>query len=434
MKYLHQIKKYVTASSLFFKRENSLYILSNVLIAFIGMVRSVYFMKQLDFKSLGFLLIFQTTLVFVSYFQLGLLNGGFRIYCEGDERKNETINNTINTYLLMLIGLASLWFLGNLLIYGLQRDPLFIYFSLLTGIAMISKNWMSNIYIAQGKLGALNRLTVTTQLLSLAAMFSIHIIGFWGALLSLAIPNLLFPVYAFWKDAAFRLTRPEFKIAVIRNIWVYGLIPFIVGIAAQFYVQIERWSIVSFLGLESLGKLYLPFFISGIIVLVPSSVLQIFFPKAIKAYAQDKNAFSAIVRNHLLVLLTYLVIAVLGIWLLLAPVTAWIFPQHLVGIPYCYLILPGIIAIQLCDNLSLIFNTVVKMWPMFWAHVSSLALLFICVLLGRWNHAFSLTFICLVKSFTGIYLLGFQWFAYLYLKRKNKLISMQPAAIQAQTE
>lgn len=434
MKYLQLIKKYVTANALFFKRENSLYILSNILIAFIGVLRSVYFMKQLDFKALGFLLIFQTTLVFVSYFQLGLLNGGFRIYCEGDLRKNETINNTINTYLLMLIGLASLWFLGNLAIYGLQRDPLFIWFSLITGIAMISKNWMSNIYIAQGKLAALNRLTVTTQLLSLAAMFSIHLIGFWGALLSLAIPNLLFPLYAFWKDAAFRLTKLEFKITVIRHIWIYGLIPFIVGIAAQFYVQIERWSIVSFLGLESLGKLYLPFFIAGIIVLVPSSVLQIFFPKAIKAYAQDKNAFAAVVRNHLLILLTYLSIAVLGIWLLLEPVTAWIFPQHLVGIPFCYLILPGVIAIQLCDNLSLIFNTVVKMWPMFWAHLSSLALLFVCVLLGVSNHLFSLTFICIVKSLTGIYLLGFQWFAYLYLKRKNKLLFTLSAAISIETE
>ena len=85
--------------SFLLKNKNSLYfIIVNIIVAFLGFVRSFVFMKFLNFEELGLLTLIKTGAMFVGFFQIGLINGGYRIVALKKANLTEKTNNVIFSY------------------------------------------------------------------------------------------------------------------------------------------------------------------------------------------------------------------------------------------------------------------------------------------------------------------------------------------------
>jgi O-antigen/teichoic acid export membrane protein len=390
-----------------------MYILINVFISMLGFVRSFFMMKFFDFYDLGLLTILQTVIMFLGFFQLGLLNGGYRLFCLNDGKINKDVNDTINTFLLILTLISVVLCFLALIIDRVSDNVDILFIGVLIGILSISKNWITNVLIATVKLKDLNFLNVVTSFLSLLLVFLIPVIGYWGAVLSLIITPIFFVGFALYKYPDLRPTRIFFELKFVKYILTFGFIPFVAGIFTLVNTQIERWSITELLGVESLGKYYLAFFISGIFIIIPSSLNSLFFPQAMNAYhIKDKSRFDRIIKNHFFFLSIYTILVLILIFSLLKFFVLFFFPKHIIGLPFVYAILPGLIAIIFTDPLSLLFNATVKLKPILWGNFISVGLtvLFIATLYGL--KQFNLFTLSLAKSVISlqvliVYLIGF---------------------------
>jgi O-antigen/teichoic acid export membrane protein len=370
-------------------------------------------MKYFNFYDLGLLTILQTIIMFLGFFQFGLLNGGYRLFCLNDGKINKDINDTINTFLLLLFIFSIIFLFLGLLTERVKNNIDIVFIGVLIGILSISKNWITNVLIATVKLKDLNFLNIVTSILSLLLVFLIPFIGYWGAVISIIITPIFFVCFALYKYPDLRTTRLFFELKFVKYILSFGFIPFIAGIFSLLNAQIERWSITEILGVESLGKYYLAFFISSIFIIIPSSLNSLFFPQAMNAYhIKDKDRFDRIIKYHFLILTVYTVFVLILIFTLLRFFVNLFFPIHIIGIPFVYAILPGLIAIIFTDPLSVIFNTTVKLKPILWGNIISvvMTLCFILVLFGLEN--FNLLTLSVVKSIIGmqvliVYLLGY---------------------------
>ena len=78
------------------------YVLINILVAFVGFIKSFFFIRILSFEELGILTLVQTGVMLVGFSQIGLINGGYRIISLKKTSISEETNNVIYTYILII--------------------------------------------------------------------------------------------------------------------------------------------------------------------------------------------------------------------------------------------------------------------------------------------------------------------------------------------
>jgi hypothetical protein len=66
--------------------ERAMFVTVNVAVNMVLLVRSYITMQVLDYHGLGAATLLQTVVLLLGTFQLGLLNGGFRLICSSQER------------------------------------------------------------------------------------------------------------------------------------------------------------------------------------------------------------------------------------------------------------------------------------------------------------------------------------------------------------
>jgi len=64
------------------------FVIINLIVALISFVRSFAFMNIFDFKELGLITLVNTAAMLISFFQLGLINGGYRIIGLGEDKSS----------------------------------------------------------------------------------------------------------------------------------------------------------------------------------------------------------------------------------------------------------------------------------------------------------------------------------------------------------
>ena len=74
------------------------FILINIAVAFLGFTRSFVFIEFLNLEELGLITLVQTGAMFVGFFQIGLINGGYRIIALQKTHLSEKTNNVIFSY------------------------------------------------------------------------------------------------------------------------------------------------------------------------------------------------------------------------------------------------------------------------------------------------------------------------------------------------
>jgi O-antigen/teichoic acid export membrane protein len=186
-------------------------------------------------------------------------------------------------------------------------------------------------------------------------------------------------------------------------------------------MQIERWSIASFLGTTALGNLYLVFLITTLWVLIPTSILNLLYPRAVLLYEnKDLYSLKKIIVIHTIFVIGYCAFVSFLIFFLLKPIVAIIFPQHSPFVKFAIYALPGLVLRSLIDPISVVLNTIVKLKPLFWSDIYGLALYSILVAAMGTFHFFSLTNVLI--SYNIYFAFKFIFLAISFLKLRKQFL------------
>lgn len=205
---------------------NFIFIVANVIVAFLGFLKSFIFIKFLNLENLGIITIIQTGAMFIGFFQIGLLNGGFRIISLEKNYLLQKINNVIFSYIGILSLVLFVIFFFNLF-FNLFTDYFTYLFILLLGLSLLLFNWLTNILIAQKKLMLLNKLNLVSSIASILFLPLAYYQGLFGAAFCLLIQPIIFIVYALTVSKNLRPSKYLLNIKEIREILKYGFIPFV---------------------------------------------------------------------------------------------------------------------------------------------------------------------------------------------------------------
>lgn len=401
------------------KHPAALYVGVSLLVSFVGFVRAFLFMHTLGLVELGILVVAQTIGQGVVMLQGGLLNGGYRMFAADARPDQVQVNNLLFSFFALLLALLLLvWaaIAGSALALPVSAEMLLA--SIVLGLATLVANWMTNTLLGSQRTAELNRINLMALIAAVALLPVAYCYGLWGALLALLAQPLVFVAVCLLRQRDLRPTAWLFDRALIRRVLGFGFIPFVAGLFVLLNYQIERWAIGSMLGAADLGRFYLVFLYASLFALVPGAVLNILFPQAIRCYqAGDMSAFRAILRKHVLLLIAYLVTVVLLTLLALRPMVALVFPEHSTNVDYVLLFLPGLVALVLCDPLTLLFNAAVRLRIMFWAGLASVALFCGMILAALSYGQFGLGAMALIKSAVNVAVL-LMYAAYVWLHRR----------------
>jgi O-antigen/teichoic acid export membrane protein len=339
----------------------SLYIVINVAVNVIFLVRSVITMFLLDYRGLGLIALLQTIILLIVSLQFGFLQGGYRLLCGADESEGQRINNLLYSFVaaLSLVSFAVLAVVAGL--QGGTDYMLLGLFGLIGGIFTLVKNWMTSAMIAREQLAAVNRFNCWSGFSALA-MFAI---APWdpliAALLATVAPPVVYAAMAWVQLPDSRPSGVEYSLELTRSVLRAGFILFLTGIFTQLNVQVERWYVAGDLGIEALGHLYLVILYLTIFQLVPNSFDAIFLPRAVRSHQRgDHGDVGRSMRYLFLVSASYTVVAMAATLLLAEPIIAWMLPKYAGDLPYLYALLPGLAFITLCQPLALIFNVLIN--------------------------------------------------------------------------
>ena len=186
----------------------------NIIVAFLGFLKSFIFIKFLNLESLGMLTIIQTGAMFIGFFQIGLINGGFRIISLEKTNLIAKTNNIIFSYIgILSLVLFMTYFLN--LFFNLFTDYFTYLFILLLGLNLLLFNWLTNILIALKKLMLLNKLNLVSSTISVLFLPLAYYQGLFGAAFCLLIQPIIFIVYAL---IASKELRPNSYLLKIKEI------------------------------------------------------------------------------------------------------------------------------------------------------------------------------------------------------------------------
>lgn len=377
------------------------YVVINTLVSVLGFVRNVLFMKTLGSADLGQVALMQTIVMLIGFVQLGSINGAYILFAERKPVQTQSIANVLNTGILILtllfVGLA--W-LGGIPTLDATVAPQTLIVGVLGGLCTLSSTWMNNLLIAKGELTRSNVISVVAVLSSLLLATASLEYGLTAALLSLLLQPLVVACGAWFCDRESRLNALSFDFDTLKSIVRLGLMPYLAALLTLMSYQIERWAIVYKLGHESLGQFYLVMMYMTFFVLIPASLLNIHFPKAMKAL-QDSNygLFHFIRRRHLQELFLYGFGALVITWLCVPWIIRLVLPQFNDSVELLLLVFPALFIFMLRDSAALVFYSVKNTRPVF---TSGVLLLVVYTLLLLAADAASIFTLETVVMFRGI--------------------------------
>lgn len=384
------------------KKQTSQYVIVNLLVSMIGFVRSFIFMRWLGLDDLGLISLMQTVMQFISSFQFGLINGGYRLFSLNKLDDQRNVNNTLFTFFATLfvvffIGWCCISVSGNRVI--MDNDLLLV--SIISGVFMLANNWLNNTLIGKQKLQEINKVNLISCVVSLVAMCLIPILGFWGAVISIIIQSVCFVTLTLLRNKDLRPTAFLIDFKLIQYILSFGFIPFIAGIFTLLNLQVERWSIAAVLGNEALGRFYLVFLYNSLFLLIPTSIQNIFFPRAVLSYDQGEyDVFKRIIKQYSLVTFLYDAFIVLITVLLFDSIVGMVFPLHIENTMFVYIVLPGLIAVSFEGVTSLILNSTVRLKPIFIGSILGLCVNMVSVALLIVYNSMTLLNMAIIKAAT----------------------------------
>jgi O-antigen/teichoic acid export membrane protein len=400
------------------EKDKYYFVILNVAISLSRFIRSFVFARVLDFKELGLISMVVTIVGFFGMFQIGLLNGGYRIFATNKSKSDESsVNNHIYSYFLFLT-LALFLVLPAITYFTTFNDnALIIILSVVFGIITLVDNWIRNIFSAKMLFTELNKLELYSSLISFLFLITVFYWGIMGAFVVVFIKPFSFLLLAFLRNQFLLPTKLEFNLKRVKWILSFGFLPFLSGLVVVLGVQIEKWSIIYFLNLEELGKFYLPGMYAGIFLLVPLALNKIFFPRVIAAFTNhDFKIARKSLQFFTIICLLYVIIVFVFTYLFIEPMIAYLFPKHLIAIKYIWIIYPGLVAMVFVQPLQILFNAATRFKAIFSAQAWSTLLMLFLFLCAQYALVFTLDIVSYIKSIVLIFSLSYYLLYFLFYR------------------
>ena len=260
------------------------YVLITVIISLLRFVRGFVFMKLLSLSELGIITLVSTIMGLFVILQIGFLNGGYRIFSVNNPNKWK-VNDTIYSYFFILEGIIFIGILISFLFNQINIEELFLgILAAFFGLILILNNWNRNILIAQHKLKEINKLELIATIISFLFLILVFWFGLIGALIVIFSRELIFYILTVARNKNYLPQKFSFNFPEAKWILSFGFLPFIAGTILQMNIQVETWSIASFLSTEELGKFYLPQLYITLFLIVPQAINKLYFPRVMQEF------------------------------------------------------------------------------------------------------------------------------------------------------
>lgn len=399
--------------------QKSSYVIINIFSSAILLSRSVFFLKYLDDYELGVLMLIQAVIGIFGLCQIGLFNGGLRVFSIDSYKIHfKNVNNNIVTFIFATIVLA---ILGTLVSFIFSTsNNLFILLSIIIGGFSLYKNWFTNLLVARKKYRKINILNFWSSVIAAILGLFVFKFGIIFAIISIGALPLSFIILFYILNKEFRPNAFSLKIKTLKMLLVFGFIPYLSGVSGILYNQIDKFFIVGYLSLNDLGQFYLATVFMSVFTLVPNSINNLFTPEAINFYNEKKlKEVRKIGYKYFSLLVAYSFIVYLILILFAHPVINLIFPEKIHQLHYLFILMPGMVAVNISGAFGFILHIALHYKAILWNNIFSLVSYFILLWLLVYLDKFTLENVSYIKSFQGI--LVFIFLLILFLKSRKKL-------------
>lgn len=383
---------------------SSCFVAVNCFCTFGSVLQYMLFMRLFEFREMGIITLFHTVITLTGMTQLGLLNGGFRIFSQHMPLLEPRVNNTVFSFFGVVFS-AALLLLPFHFVMPKTGSLVFVSAGIMVGCLTMMKTWLTNINIAHVNLTQLNWVNLVTTCLSFFFFLLIPVLGVIGGMLVMTFIPLSFCLVFLFRHREMRPFRFTLKKRTVLWILYFGFVPFLTNIMTLINLEIGNLGIKFSLGTEALGKFALVQLYTNCFMLIPSSISMIFFPKMFRAYRErDQRSMSEICRNFVMLDALYILCAVAGTILIFPFFIRMLFPKYLVSLPFVYCVMPGLCVSTLLMALNSILYVNLIQRPIFYIYGCSVILTLAGILILHWTGWMSLFRMALLKCFISVFI------------------------------
>jgi len=398
--------------------QKSSYVVINVLSTGVVFGRSVLFLKYLPDRELGVLMLIQAIIGISGLFQIGLFNGGLRVFSIDSYNKYyNKVNNTIVTFVIIVTILAIIGVFVFKFLININLSIILI--AVLLGSLALLKNWFSNLLVAQKRYKNINVITFWASIVSAMLSLLIFKLGLLGALISIGALPFSFILLFLITNKDFRPNLLVIDIKIIKMVLVFGFIPYLSGMAGILYNQIDKFFIAGFLSLQDLGQFYLASVFMAVFTLVPNNINNLLVPDALNHYSKKElKPVYKIAKSYLLLLVAYSALVYLAVEFLGTPIVKLLFPEKLHQLHYLYILLPGLVAMTISGAFGFVLYVGLHYKAILWQNIFSLGSYIVLLIILVALNKFTLENVSYMKSLQGILMFFFLFTIYLMSRKK----------------
>lgn len=382
--------------------DNALFIILNFASSIIIFGRSILFLKYLGNVDLGVILIIQTLISFIGLAQIGLFNGGTRLFSLDSEKANHSKINTVNTTYTIVITIF-LVIIGIITEKHITLSPIILIFAIIAGGATMLKTWYTNLLITRRKVKEVNILIIISTSISSMIAVSVLKIGITGALISIFSLPILFILFFYIRNNIYVPRKLNIDRLTIKRELTFGFVPYLGGFVMLLNTQVDRFFVAGILDIESLGELYLASIFIRFFNLFPTSLNSLYMPKVINEYSKKNiSIVQSLIKKFFIALVIYSLIAVTGTIFFAKPILLSIFPDKLSQLTYVFIILPGIVIQMLSKPINLTLHSSLNLKAVLYSNVVAFCIYLIMLLGLRYTDNFTLISVSVTKSLQGV--------------------------------
>jgi O-antigen/teichoic acid export membrane protein len=406
----------------------STFIAVNVGANLLFLARSYVAMRVLDHEQLGVMALMQTLMLLIATLQFGVINGGYRLLCSEGEQSSSRINDLVFTFIGALTAVSVVIVACALPFTTSARIALVVALGVLGGTSTLLRNWLANHLIAKVKLPRFNTATIWSAVLSLMALGLVPAAPLAACLVSVAIQPVAFVVLVLILEPALRPRTLQWPQPLVREVMAAGFTIFLTALLLQANQQIERWYIINFLGLASLGHLYLSILYTNLFQIVPTTFDSLFLSRVVTAHMNNRPAkVRREMRRFFLAVIAYCIIAAAATWLFAEPLLKAFLPRYIEDLGYVWLFFPGLLLFTLAGPFATTFNVLIRYKTYFYAYglstVVTAAVFALSALTGR---LLDLAEVTLLKSIVYTLMAGSLLMGYVLISRSNMEFRFNP--------
>lgn len=384
-------------------------------------LQNVLFMRFFEFREMGIITLFHTVMTLTGMSQIGLLNGGFRIFSQHMPLLEPRVNNTVFSFFGIVFAVSLLLLPIHFVLPG-TGSLVFVSAGIFVGGLAMMKTWLTNINIARTNLTQLNWVNLTTTLFSFAFFLLIPFAGVTGGLMVItALPLSFCMIFLCW-HREMRPTRPSLRLRTFKWLLFFGFVPFLTGIMTLLNLEISNLGITFTLGKAELGKFSLVQLYTNCYMLIPTALASIFLPHMLRAHKNtDQQAMTGYVRRYCLGVSLYIIAATIGTLTLLPWIVNLLFPKYVLSLPYIYTVLPGLCLTVLCMPFGTILYVNLVLRPVFCIYLISVLMTAAGIVLLHASSLMSLQMIAFLKCFVSGFIALAIFACFLIFRKKFNL-------------